>query len=133
LTWDGRSVNRDVRTRDLVRSKSPKISYRLIQYGLEVSTQLIIALSKRWVREDQKKQDRKCREHFLEHDALESQINVSDVEAEEGLSPTLEACLLALCLVNQSKSDHAVSEKERPAKNNAADRSAFHTRRSLEL
>jgi len=93
LAWNNRSLDRDLRTRDLVRSISPKVSYRLIQYGLEASTQLVIALRKRRSLEERKKQERKYQDNAFEHGKLRSRIKLSDVEAEEGLSQHLKpAC-----------------------------------------
>ena len=72
LTWDSRSLDRNVRTRGLVRSISPKVSYRLIKYGLQISTQLVIALRRRRGREEGERQDRKYRDNCFKHDTNET-------------------------------------------------------------
>ena len=70
LTWDHRSLDRDVRTQSLGCSISPKVSYRFVKYGLQISTQLLIALRRRRRRECEKKQE-KYQDNYLEHGTLE--------------------------------------------------------------
>ena len=100
LAWDRRSLDRDVRTWGLVRSISPKVRYRFIKDGLQISTQLIIALRRRRGRGKEKKQGRKYRENCLEHGTVEMPYRTRRCRGRGGIVPTLEACLLALNLVN---------------------------------
>src|SRR5262249_47909194 len=100
LTWDSDSLDRDVGTRRLVRSISPKVSYRLIKYGLQIPAKRLIALRRRRSREDGKKQDRKYRDNCLEHGAVDKPDRTKQCRVRGGIVPTLKACFLAVNLVN---------------------------------